>query len=140
MSYELIPHTADLGIRVKGKTLPKLFENAGHALFSIMTDIARVKPKEEYPLEVTADNLDELMNNWLTKLLQEYVFNQHLLCRFQVSELRTTNYQLRAVVRGETYNPKRHKILKEIKAVTFHNLSVRQINNKLWQAEVIFDV
>jgi len=137
MHYELIPHTADLGIRVNGKNLPELFENTALALFDIMTDIARVKPREKYTLEITADNLEELMNNWLTKLLREYIFNQRLLSRFKI--LKITPQGVKAIAKGETYNPEHHKILKEIKAVTFHNLSVKQLANG-WQAEVIFDV
>ena len=35
-TYTLIDHTADLGIRVFGKTLEELFINAGFALFDLL--------------------------------------------------------------------------------------------------------
>ncbi|MCK4436526.1 archease, partial [bacterium] len=34
--YETFDHTADLGIRVFGKTREELFANAGYAMFDIL--------------------------------------------------------------------------------------------------------
>ena len=40
--YELIDHTADVGLRAFGKTLPELFRNAAIGLFEMMTDLEKV--------------------------------------------------------------------------------------------------
>jgi SHS2 domain-containing protein len=37
--YQLIEHTGDIGIQVFGASVEELFENAGFALFDIMTDM-----------------------------------------------------------------------------------------------------
>jgi SHS2 domain-containing protein len=73
-TYELIEHTADIGIRVKGKDLKELFKNAASAMFDI---IAEKKPQAtSHRLQATriivkqrADNLEELFINWLNELL-----------------------------------------------------------------------
>jgi SHS2 domain-containing protein len=142
--YEFNPHTADIGIRVKGKTLAGLFQNAGFALFDIMADIKKIKPITREKIEITADDTEELMNFWLSLLLKQYTINNHLLCSFKIKSI--TGTKLTAVVKGEEYNQSKHSIMKEIKAVTFHGLSVKKIDDAVpagrqgWQAEIIFDV
>ena len=37
-NYELIEHTADVGIRVRGKGLNELFQNAAVAMFEIIAE------------------------------------------------------------------------------------------------------
>ncbi|MBI4834635.1 MAG: archease [Planctomycetes bacterium] len=135
--YEFIPHTADIGIRVRGKTLAELFDNAGFALFDVMTSIKQIKPLIQEEITITADNIEELMNYWLSRLLKEYTVNKRLLSAFAIESI--DNRQLKAIIKGEDFNPGKHVIQKEIKAVTFHNLSVKETNGG-WQAEIIFDV
>lgn len=135
--YEFISHTADIGIRVKGKTLAELFQNAAFALFDIMTDIKHVHPVFEEHLEISADDLIELMNYWLSGLLREYTINNRLLSSFEIKSI--DDKKLTALIKGEEYNQSKHNIKKEIKAVTFHNLYVKQ-TDKGWESEIIFDV
>jgi SHS2 domain-containing protein len=44
-----------------------------------------------------------------------------------------------ATVRGETYDPARHILAHEVKAVTYHGLTVEQASDG-WRAEVILDI
>lgn len=46
---------------------------------------------------------------------------------------------LSAIISGEPYDPARHTIKTEIKAVTFHNLSIKKTKEG-YTAEVLFDV
>lgn len=136
-NYELIPHTADIGIRVRGKNLAELFQDAASALFDVMTNSTKIKPLLNEPITVEADNLEELMNYWLSHLLQQFAIHNRLFSQFQVTNIDKNSLQ--ALVSGEDYDQNRHEIHNEIKAVTFHNLTVKQIDNE-WLAEVIFDV
>ncbi|MCX5900800.1 MAG: archease, partial [Proteobacteria bacterium] len=63
--YELFDHTADMGLRVYGPSLAGLFENAGFALFDVLTDTARVKPRQTRRFELRRDNVEELLVEWL---------------------------------------------------------------------------
>jgi SHS2 domain-containing protein len=69
--YELIEHTADIGIRVKAKDLKDLFRNAGLAIFQISAEKKKIKQIKPHNLTIIqkADNLEELFINWLNELL-----------------------------------------------------------------------
>ena len=141
MKYELIPHTADMGIRLTNKTIKGLFNDAAFALFDILTHIEKVKPILQRRIFVEAINYDELLNEFLNKLLMEVMVKNNLLNKVKVLSIDEgcKRIALSAIIYGEPYDAKRHKIKTEIKAVTFHNLFVKKV--KLgYQAEVIFDV
>ncbi len=135
--YQLINHTADIGINVKGKDQNELFTNAAGALFDLMTNTKKVLPKDTRKITLIADNTETLMNFWLSALLKEFTMENYLLDQVRITKI--TEKEITASVTGELFNPKKHRIKKEIKAVTFHDLSVTK-NKKGWQAQVIFDV
>ena len=54
--YEFFDHTADLGLRVYGSSLAELFTNAGFALFDVLTDTARVAPRQTQSFRLRRDN------------------------------------------------------------------------------------
>ncbi|MFH1227287.1 MAG: archease [Planctomycetota bacterium] len=139
--YELIPHTADMGISVKAKTLKTLFTNAAFGLFDIMTDTGKVKPVKVIKVNVSADNLDELLQGWLSALLSKWSLDNELLSGFVINSITKVknSFQLSGLAKGEHYDPKRHSIKTEIKAVTFHGLQVLK-TKRGYEAQVIFDV
>jgi SHS2 domain-containing protein len=141
MRYQLTNHTADIGIRLKNKTLSGLFEDAAFALLDIICDTTKVKPAFGRTISVEAINDEELLNLFLSVLLQEFTVKNNLIKKTQVTEIRavTSGRKLSAVISGQTYNPKCHTIKAEIKAVTFHNLSIKKTETG-YTAEVVFDV
>ena len=135
--YQFINHTADLGIKVTGKDLGDLFTNAGWAFFDITTNIKKIKPTNRIEINLTADSKEDLMNFWLSNLLQQFTINHQLLSQFQVNNI--TEKSLSISARGEPFDPAKHPIKQEIKAVTFHELSVTHEKTG-WQSQIIFDV
>jgi len=135
--YELLDHTADLGIRVAAGTLEKLFENAGLALFDLLTDLGKVRPAARYTISVEAENQEGLLVQWLRELLYRFFGEKTVFCRLEVTHL--TQASLSAVCWGERVNPDRHVFRTEIKAVTYHALRVARTEAG-WTAEVIFDI
>jgi SHS2 domain-containing protein len=68
--WEFFDHTADAKFKAWGKDLAELYQNAAKATFAIITDIERVQPVKEFPIEIKAaggkepalfDFLDELL-------------------------------------------------------------------------------
>lgn len=133
MRYEEIEHTADVGIRAYGKTLDELFAVAAEGMFSLITDLSRVRPVGE--IEVTASAEDErgLLVNWLQELLFIHEMQRLLLCEFDVH---IEGLKLRARARGEMIDKGRHELKLAIKAVTYHRLRVDPGSGIV---EVIFD-
>jgi len=136
-NYELIEHTADVGIRVKGDDLKGLFENAALAMFDIIAEEKNLedKNKEKIKIKQKADNIDELFINWLNELLSLSATKEKIFCEFKFRNLDERN--LEAEVYGCSI--KDYKINTEIKAATYHELKLEKTGSG-WQAEVILDV
>lgn len=134
--YKQIDHTADLGIDVFGKDLKSLFENAAFAYADLITDFSMIRPVQERTFTVEADDVELLLNFWLTEFLRSFVIDKMLFCSYNIMEMSDT--KLACMVKGEPYQQGRHEIKKEIKAVTFHQLSVKKTNSG-YKARVVFD-
>ncbi|NQT90669.1 MAG: archease [Candidatus Omnitrophica bacterium] len=136
-NYELLEHTADLGIRVWGKDLKQLFINAASAMYELIADISEIKHDTAVDVELEAQDADELLRNWLSELLSCFHIKEMLLSEFLIEEL--NEKKIVSVAKGEKIDTKRHSLKREIKAVTFHNLKISQENGK-FTTEIIFDV
>jgi SHS2 domain-containing protein len=136
-SYRLIPHTGDLGMEVWGKDLPDLFSQAGGAFFDILVGTRGIELRQERAFAVEAPDLEALLVAWLGELL--YVFEtEHLVFgRFVIQAL--TPQTLSAIGWGEPFDPGRHRVKTVFKAVTYHQLRIREAGG-FWRARVIFDL
>jgi len=135
--YEIIEHTADIGIEVRAHQLSDLFANAAYGMFDLICDVQAVHGEIERTIEIAADDLEELLVGWLTELLFLFETQKLLFSEFDVAEI--DNRHLRATVRGEEYAHDRHELDYEIKAVTYYGLHVIRRNSN-WTAAVIFDI
>jgi len=135
--YRLFDHTADLGVEVYGKTLQELFANAAFAVFDIITDLHLVRSIKEKIIVVDGENWEDLLVNYLREIL--YLFNGEglLLKKYTINKIKP--YQLESKVSGELFDPTRHRINTEIKAITYHQVSVKE-TPEMWVGRVIFDV
>ena len=138
-NYELIEHTADIGVRVKGGDLRELFINTALAMFDIMAEKKRNTQysirNTRYIVQQKADDLEELFINWLNELLSLSAIKEKIFCDFRFKKLDEQN--LEAEVSG--YDIKDYRVNTEIKAATYHQLKIEKSKSG-WTAEVIFDV
>ncbi len=136
-NYELIEHTADIGIRVKGSDLKELFKNTALAMFDIIAEKKSSQPAKQEKIEIKqrADDLEELFINWLNELLSLSATKELIFSDFTITKLERNT--LKATAIGESM--KNYKINTEIKAATYHQLKIEEDKDG-WQAEVIFDV
>jgi len=136
-NYELIEHTADIGIRVKGKDLNDLFKNSASAMFDIIAEKKEspVIKQRKIKIEQKADNLEELLVNWLNELLSLSATKELIFSEFRINKIDKNTLQ--AVVIGEDI--KNYRVNTEVKAATYHQLKLEEAKGGL-QAELIFDV
>jgi SHS2 domain-containing protein len=137
MHYKLINHTADLGIHVFGTDPVELFANAAFATFDMLTEIDSLKSLKTTNLKVTGDDWSDLMVNWLRELL--YLWNGKELLVKKAQILALSENELSANVELDPFDPERHEIKIEIKAVTYHQIQVSS-SPQGWEAKIIFDV
>ena len=136
-TYELIEHTADVGIKAYGKNISEAFENAAKGMFDIITDNSEIESTGEYEIHLEAQDLEQLLVDWLSELLFLNSAKNLVFSFFKV-ELDEKNNSLSAHVFGEKYSLSKHKIGAEIKAVTYHILEVR--NKRPYHVQVLFDI
>jgi len=138
--FEILEHTADIGIAAYGKTKREVFINAAKGMFEIITGGTKDLKENFYDkIKLEADNLEGLLFAWLNELLYISETKLVILSKFKIKEL--SDYQIKAEVEGMKINPPSVKIEKEIKAVTYHRLEVKKDEESgLWRAQVIFDI
>ena len=132
-----IDHTADAGIVVRAGTEKALFARAAWGMFSLLTDMAKVRPVEALDLTVEAEDREALMVRWLAELNYQHNALCRLFCRFEIAGYGPCRLTARAY--GEPLDRTRHVIYGEIKAVTFHALKIWK-EQRLWRARIIFDL
>ncbi len=135
--HETFDHTADVGLRVRAPDLPTIFDEAGAALFTVIAgDLSSIRRTDEVPFRIESTYYDYLLFDWLSELLFAFESRRLLLAEFDVS---LSNMALSATARGETYDPSRHQLEHEVKAITYHGLKLERAG-KEWVAEVIVDI
>jgi SHS2 domain-containing protein len=135
--FREIEHTADLGIEVEAESPGELFRRAGLALFSLMVGLEGVKAHEVREEAVEAEGWEDLLHDWLSRLLLRFLQDGFIAATITILDLDATHVHARLT--GEKLDYERHDFETEIKAVTYHQLSVACENGR-WRARVIFDV
>ena len=135
--YEIIDHTADIGLRSYGETLEELFVNSAFGMFEIIADLNAVNPKESIQIKTEASGYEELLVSFLRELLYLYSVKEILFKDFTIKSL--SENHLHAEARGEKISPQKHTLKAEIKAVTYHQLKIEKKPTG-YQAQLIFDI
>jgi SHS2 domain-containing protein len=135
--YRTIEHTADIGIEVLAPTCSDIFVRSALALFDMMFGSDSIGKGLEKPIRVEGDNVEELLVAWLNDLLYIYAVDGVIFSGF--TDVRLEEGSFSATGLGETFRPERHGVASEIKAATYHGISVAPEGDG-WKARVIFDV
>jgi SHS2 domain-containing protein len=136
-TYEVIDHTADVGIVVRAATLPELFETAAEGMFSFIVDPAGVENRAWLERRVEAEDLEGLLVAWLNDLLAVLAAEAFVPRVFVVDEV--SEHRVRATIHGEPVDPGRHRFRLDVKAATYHQLQIARQDGG-WMARIIFDV
>ncbi len=135
--YELFEHTADLGLRATAPDLDALFAEMGKCLFTaIVDDPSTVMRKHETTILIDGTDREFLLFDWLRHLLYLFDEGKEVYTEFEVKILDTG---LTAIAFGEPLDPARHLLNHEVKAITYHELTVAPADGG-WVAEVIVDI
>ena len=137
--YEVFEHTADVGIKARGEDINEAFEMAAEGMFSIISELDKIKPIGEYKIQCRASDLEQLLVDWLSELLYLHSVSRVMFCNFNLNiEKEGGLWGLKGRAIGEKYDPKKHPYNTEIKAVTHHILEVNV--NKICSVQVLFDI
>jgi len=134
--FEIIDHTADVGIRAYGADTKQAFANAARALFSLITDLDDVAEALHRDIELTAPDQESLLVAWLNELIYLFDAEQLLFRRFDITRLSHTQLEARSY--GERVDKSKHELKRGVKAATYHMLKVDKNNG--CRVQVLFDI
>ena len=133
-SYEYFEATADIGLKAYGKDMNEAFENAGLAIFNIISDTSGFGALREIEFEVTSEDEVSLLYDYLEELLFYHEIEFMLFSEFHVKI--DENLHLKAKIVGEEIDWDKHERKSEIKAITFHKMEVKKTDHVEVQAIV----
>lgn len=143
--FEQLSHTADLKIRVYGKTIKELFRNALIGMFQSIGPQAvgcetingrLVCPSLPIKHEITVNsmNRDCLLVDFLSEAV--YLSDVHNQAYLDATINHLDDHTINAILHGVKIDG--FEVV-EIKAVTYHDLEIKKVDD-LWQVDIVFDI
>ena len=137
--FRILDHTADVGFECTGKTLEELFANAARALVHFFVDLETIEQREELRIEVTGEDRESLLVNFLSEILFQIDSEARLFSGFEVSIKEGKSLSAVAITRGEKWDRSRHLPKLLVKAITYHQLEISERSDG-WCAKVFVDI
>ncbi len=115
---------SDVIFKAYGKTLEELFSNAALALSSVICQVDKIEKKELREVEVGGEDLEDLMFNWLQKLIVMVDIDNLFFSEFEVLGIREDDITLKARCHGEQMTPEKGRTV--VKSVTYYKYELRK--------------
>lgn len=129
---------ADAAFQAEADSLEELLQVCAEATFEVMVDSRNVERNDKEEVELTGENPEELLFDWLAELIYLKDLKSMLFSRFDVDVQKKDGYSLRASVWGEPADQAKHEVRVDVKAVTYHLLEVKEKGGR-WTARVVLD-
>ena len=124
LRYRIIEDlTSDVMFEAYGKGIREAYENAALAMFSVICDLSRVRPKKAVDVEVRGKGRREVMFGWLQKLISLVDTEGMFFSKFDI--LHADDASLKARIWGEGITPKKGGTV--VKAVTNYKYMFRKV-------------
>jgi len=139
--YEFLEHVSDAYIAAYGRTLEEAFQNAAEAMFQTMIETGTVALALEETVTAEGCDREALLYNWLETLLLKFDMEGKVYSKFEVEKIqeRDGEFALKATIRGEPYNAEKHKPKVEVKAVTYHQMEIKE-QKRRYELKFILDL
>ncbi|MGD9116306.1 MAG: archease [Dehalococcoidia bacterium] len=134
--FEILDHTADVGIIAYGADSKAAFASAGRGLFSLITRLDDINESLYRDIELSAADEESLLVDWLNELVYYFDTEGILFKRFDITEL--ADNHLKARCYGEKADGSKHEIKRGVKGATYHMLSIEKRDG--CRIQVLFDI
>lgn len=130
IEFRYLDHMTDAIIEAYGSTLDEAFENSAKGLVNTMFNIKEITPDQEYEIIAKGYDIESLLYDWLEKVMLRILIDNIVLSDFKVKISESNgNYFLKGIVKGEVLDLQKHHYKVEIKAVTYHEMEIKQKGN-----------
>jgi len=139
--FNFIDHTADIAVEVTGDTINDLFIASAFAWQESVFEKNGVNLSDEREINIEELSYEELLVSFLDELNFLLLTKKWIMGKVDKIQIQKNDdkINLKAIVTGENFDDKRHQLKVEIKAVTFHQIEIRKVNNKYF-TRIIFDI
>jgi len=130
--YRFLEHTADIKIEAWGDSLEEAFEAAGMAFTDTFIERDKVEKLIYKKISVEGFDLMSLLFNWIEELILIFELENIVFSDFKVKIKRTSEneYKLDAMGWGEQYSREKHGYKVHVKAMTYHEMEIKNENNR----------
>lgn len=134
--YEILEHTADIGIKITGNSITEIFWKAIHATADLLSGGIEIQPVIERGFSAEEENMKTALVSILEEII--YFFEKELFLP-SVCSVNIENDLYKINLKGNFVTAEDIKNGTEIKAVTYHQLEIKEVGDE-YQATVIFDI
>ncbi len=134
---EVIDHTADMGIIARGATLDSLFRNAALGFTRLIVSVPPAKPDKTKKVMLEGCDPADLFVKWLGEIL--YFLQGEEMVTVEARIKSVSRDRLEAELDLVGFDPARHEMTLDVKAVTYHQSMVWN-DGTLWLGRVILDL
>lgn len=136
--FEFFDHTADIGLIARGRDLPELFINSARGLNALILEHTSATPSVQSKIiRLESPDREALLIQWLNELIYRFGTSRQVFCG--VRNLSVSGGVFVGEVEWETVDFSQRRVLKEVKAATYHELEIVEIMGG-WEARVVLDV
>ena len=137
--FKFLEHTADAKFQAFGKTMEEAFSNAALAMFSIITDIKKIKKEIKKEIKADGGDIKALLYCFLEELLFLIDTENFLLSSIKEISIKEINkkFKLNAVAVGDKAN--NYETHGDIKAVTYNEMRIEENKDKV-MVQVVLDL
>ena len=134
--YEMLEHTADVGIRAWSDSLEGAFDQATKGLLDITGAFDEAGDGETLDISIEGDDLGGLLVEWLEEVLYTQDAKDRVVTAIEVDRVGEDG------IRGSIRTKPRPGTLEgtAVKAITYHQLLVEEGSDGNWVAQVFFDI
>jgi SHS2 domain-containing protein len=126
-SFRYLDHMTDVIVEAFGNTLEDAFANSALGLVNAMFELSAVIANMEIKIYADGYDLESLLYNWLEKIILTISIDNIVISNLKVNISERNGYfSIIGVATGEHIDLERHRYKIEIKAVTYHEMAIRQ--------------
>jgi SHS2 domain-containing protein len=132
-SFKFLEHISDVYIEVQAKNLSGAFEEAGKAVFAIMTNIQNIEPLIKHEIRLEAEDREALLFDWLGELIYIFDSKNLIFSKIEILKLESTNGRIKLYgeLWGEEFDPQKHESKTEIKAPTYSLMEIKILSDNV---------
>jgi SHS2 domain-containing protein len=138
--FKFLDHPADIAVELKAESIEKLFEIAAEAWKSSVLETISTESPFELHINIESLTMEELLVEFLSEL--NFILFSRKLVFSKIKNLLIipdSTLRLQSVIYFEDFNPLKHQIKAEIKAITFHQMSIEKTDAGFF-TRMIFDI